>query len=102
MCKQATNVWTDLRYLTLFPKDYGVPQGKSAEYWRKVSRDYGNRYKRVCACDYKWYVITFKDGRRELAYITPNQKYHVLRRGIIPRRWRLTQFAHVKDMRLAF
>ena len=96
----------DLRHFRLFPKRYKTSKGRSRAYWSKVSRAYGNFTKRVASSDYHWYVITYKDGREELAYfrmwyiVIPHKGR--LCRGIIPHYWSVMQFEHTKDIRLAF
>ena len=98
--------WKDVRYLKLFPKRYKTTQGKPSEYWLEVSRNYHNFHKRVDCSGYHWYVITFKDGRKELAYfkvwrvVFPHGGR--LCRGLIPRYWDIRQYEHTKDIRLAF
>lgn len=107
MDNHMDNFLQDIRHFKLFPKRYKTTQGKDADYWRKVSREYGNFKKRVDGTGYHWYVITFKDGRKELAYfkiwrmVIPHGGR--LCRGIIfPRYWGTHQYEHVKDIRLAF
>ena len=97
----------DICYFKLLPKRYKTTQGKDAKYWSRVSREYGNFKKSVDCTDYHWYVITFKDGRKELAYfriwriVIPHGGR--LCRGIIfPRYWSPMQYEHVKEIRLAF
>lgn len=77
MDKQAIKlILRDLRYFTIFPRRYKqVPQDCPAdakervEYFHKVSRAMSNQGKKIrCSC-YHWYVITFKDGHKELAYL---------------------------------
>lgn len=106
-----TQFMQDICYFKLFPKRYKTTQiadRKAREvYWRKVGRAYGNFKKSVDCTDYHWYVITFKDGRKELAYfriwriVIPHGGR--LCRGIIfPRYWSPMQYEHVKEIRLAF
>ena len=99
-------MWKDLKYFKLFPKRYKTTHYGDKDYWHKVSRDYGNFKKRVDYSYYHWYVITFKDGRKELAYfkvwrvVIPHGGR--LCRGLIPRYFGITDYEHVKDIRLAF
>lgn len=104
-------MWKDLRYFRLFPKRYHTTQIEDyktrCEYWSKVSRAYYNFKKRVDCSDYHWYVITYKDGHKELAYfkvwriVIPHGG--TLRRGfLLPRYWTTINHEHVKDIRLAF
>lgn len=111
MDNQSRSRWADLRYLTLFPKRYGTPQGLSADDWHKLNREFGNLRKKMSGTDNRWYVITFKDGRKELSYIKVRSEgiYHndyvrggVLCRGIIPRRWLVTEYANVAGIKIAF
>ena len=99
--------WDDLRYISLFPRRYKPTKGKNEEYWRRVSRAYGNFAKAVDCSATNWYVITFKDGRKELAFFK-------VRRNVIPhggrlcrgcifhRYWSVVQYEHTKSIRLAF
>lgn len=99
--------WNDLRCAKLFPKWYKTSKGQSADYWHGVSRAYGNFKKRVDSSGYHWYIITFKDGRKELAFF--KVWYQVIPHGgrlcrglLFPRYWSVTQYEHTKDIRLAF
>ena len=101
--------WNDLRCFTLFPKRYKTPQGLSAEHWHKVTREYGNMQKRLRQSDMRWRIITYDDGRRELAYLKERSgglltgMTPAIYRGIIfPKMIRIGQFAHIKDIRIAF
>ena len=111
MDNQSRSRWADLRYLTLFPKRYGSPQGLSADEWKVIIKEFSNLHKRMRSTGYRWYVITFKDGRKELSYLKVRTggiyssdyfRGGVLCRGIIPRRWHVTQYAHVESIRVAF
>lgn len=98
--------WKDIRYLK-FPKKYGTTQGKDADYWHKVSRNYYNFEKRVDTCGWHWYVITFKDGRKELAYLKVHRAIiphggRLCRGLIFPRYWGVDQYEHTKEITLAF
>ena len=97
----------DIRHLTLFPKRYELTHYGDENYWHKVSTDLWNFKKRVKSNAYNWYVVTYKDGRQELAYfrvwylIIPRRGR--LCRGILyPRLWGIQRHEHVKDIRLAF
>lgn len=99
--------WKDLRYWRPFARRYKTSQGQSYSHWQTISRDYNNFKKRVDYTDYHWYVITFKDGHKELAYfrvwriIYPREGR--LCRGILfPRYWSPAQYEHTKEIRLAF
>ena len=97
----------DLRHFKLFPKRYKTTTGKSAGYWSHVHRAYGNFKKRVGNSGWHWYVVTYKDGRKELAYfrvwrfVLPHGGR--LCRGLIfPRYWSVRKYEHTKKIELAF
>ena len=102
---EILNRLKDLRYIRI-PRRYKTYKNGSELYWGFVQRSYWNFKKRVDYSGYHWYVITFKDGRKELAYfrvckwVLPRQGR--LCRGLIPRHWAITQYERVKDIRLAF
>jgi len=107
--EQLQHYLADLRCLTLFPKRYDAPQGRTKEYWSAIMRDYSNEQKRLRSTDYRWYIISFDDGRRELAYLKVRAgglltgKYPAIYRGIlIPRMLRYETYAHITKIRLAF
>lgn len=106
---QLQNFFADLRYFTLFPKRYDAPKGQSQEYWRNVTRSYGNMQKRIKWSYFRWYVITYDDGHKELAYIRVlcggifSGLSPALYRGIIiPRMIDYSTFARIKDIKIAF
>ena len=99
----------DLRNFKLFPKRYKTTTGKSAGYWSHVHRAYGNFKKRVGNSGWHWYVGTYKDGRKELAYLRVLQNgifsglASAIYRGIlIPHRISFAQFDAMKNIRVAF
>lgn len=99
----------DLRCLFVLPKRYKTPQGKPLSYWTDVSRRYGNTMKAINGCDYRWYIVSYDDHRRELAYLRVlkdgffSGAYQSIYKGIvIPRRIGYGTFAHITDIRLAF
>ena len=99
--------WNDLRHITLFRRRYETKRGQSRSHWEKVSKDYNNFKKRVDNTDYHWYVITFKDGHKELAYFrvwrVAYPREGRLCRGIIfPHYWSPAQYENTKEIRLAF
>jgi len=109
--EQLKYFFSEVRYFTLFPKRYKttkIAERKAREdYWRKVARDYGNFKKRVDCRDWHWYVVTYKDGRKELAYFKVwrivNPHGGTLRRGFLfPRYWTTREYEHVSKIRLAF
>ena len=98
--------WKDLKYIRLFRKRYKTTHQGDADYWHNVSRAYYNFKKEVDWHYSHWYVITYKDGHQELAYfkvwriVIPHGGR--LCRGLIPRYFGITDYEHVKDIRLAF
>ena len=97
----------DLRHLKLFRKRYKTTHYGDADYWHKVAHDYYNFKKRIDCSDYHWYVVTYKDGRTELAYfkvwrIVIPHGGRLCRGAIIPRYFGITDYEHIKDIRLAF
>ena len=103
-------MWKDIRYFRLFHKRYKTTQiadyKERCEYWDKVSSDYERFKEWVDDSEFHWYVITYKDGRKELAYF---RVWHLvipqggrLCRGLIPRHFWITHYEHIKDIRLAF
>lgn len=110
MTKQdIQNIMADLRYLTLFPRKYRTPRGRAADYWRGVSRSYGNAQKVIETSDYHWRVIEYRDGHRELTYLRVlkggllSGLYPAIYRGlIIPRRIGIATFSQVRDITPAF
>ena len=108
LINKIEHIFADLRYFTLFPRKYDVPEGMGEQYWRSVRRAYGNMEKRIQCCSYHWYVIEFKDGHKELAYLRVLQNgilsglAPAIYRGFIPRRISAKQFPNIKDIRLAF
>jgi len=108
MKDSIVNLLSDLVYLTLSPRRYDTPTGTGDEHWRGVIRRYGNAEKRIqCGCS-PWYVIEYKDGHKELAYLRVLQNgllsglAPAIYRGFIPRRVTLLQFDNVERIRLAF
>lgn len=101
-----TENWTDIRHLKI-PKRYKTTQGKPAEYWSAIARDYYNFKKQVDNSGYHWYVITYKDGRTELAYFKVRRLVFphggTLCRGLLIHRfWDIRKYEHTKSIRLAF
>lgn len=99
----------DLRCLFVLPKRYKTPIGKPLSYWMDVSRRYGNMMKKLDGCDYRWHIISYDDGRRELAYLRVLQDGFfsgacpsIYKGMVIPRRIGYGTFSHIKDIRLAF
>lgn len=97
----------DIRHLKLFPKRYKTTKGLSADEWREVWHRYNNFKKIVDCSDYHWYVITYKDGRKELAYLkvwrlVEPHGGRLCRGMILPMLFSPTQYEHVEDIRIAF
>ena len=99
----------DLRHVTLFPRRYDAPRGRSADWWRGVMRRYAREEKRIESNGHGWYVIEYDDGHLETARlrvlqgglfsgITPA----IYRGAVIPRMMDFGTYAHIKDLRLAF
>lgn len=93
----------------IFHKRYKTPQGKSRAYWQGVMRRYSNTQKELSSTDYRWRIITYDDGRRELAYLKERAgglftgRYPAIYRGIIiPRMIDYGTYAHIKKITLAF
>lgn len=106
---QLMNIFADLRHVKLYRKRYPVPQGKGDDYWRDVMRRYGNLEKELRGRFFRWHVIEYKDGRKELAYLRVLQNgvfsglAPAIYRGIlIPHRVTFPQFDAMKEIRLAF
>ena len=110
MTKQdIKNILDDLRHIAIFPARYKNPRGTGTEYWRGVLRKYCNTEKRICASDFRWYVVEFVDGNKELAYLRVlrdgvfSGKVPAIYRGmIIPRRVDFVTFSNIDRIRLAF
>lgn len=99
----------DIKHLTLFPQRYNAPKGRDEKYWRGVSRSYGNCQKALETSDYRWRMIEYRDGHKELAYLRVlhggilSGMYPAIYRGlIIPRRIGIGTFANIKEITLAF
>ena len=109
--EQIGYILSDLRYLRIFPRRYSK---RAREDWREVSwgevmRRYGNTQKDILNSGIRWRVITYDDGRKELAYLRVLQgglltgAYPAIYRGIIiPRRIDYPTFSHIRNIRLAF
>jgi hypothetical protein len=101
--------WADLRCFTIFGRRYQAAQGQPFAYWDKVRRDYGLMQKRIADSDLRWRIITYDDGREELAYLRVlsggifSGIYPAIYRGIlIPRRVTTETYSRIKSIRLAF
>lgn len=96
----------DLGCLRLFHKRRKIPKDCD---WHIIMRAYGNQLKRIRSTDWRWYVITYHDGGRELMYLKVRQGgilsglYPAIYRGIlIPKMIGYDEYATIKDFRLAF
>lgn len=103
------NILGDLRYFTLIPSRYKNLLGKGADYWSGVMRKYCNQEKKINCSDFRWYVIEYMDGHKELAYLRVlsnglfSGKAPAIYRGmIIPHRIDYVTFSHIDRIRLAF
>ena len=103
----------DIRYLTLFPKRCPAvsPPKDRNELIKAAFRSVGNLWRiknRVDRSAYHWYIVTFKDGHKELTYLKSRYawwgfKGGVLYRGLIfPRRATYRWSDNVDSIRLAF
>ena len=107
MKKLLTIHWQDLRYIRLVHRRYKTTHYGDPDYWHKVALDYNRFKKRVDNTDYRWYVVTYKDGRKELMYfkvwrIVIPHGGRLCRGVIIPRYFDITDYEHIRDIRLAF
>lgn len=117
MFEKMRAILRDLRYFVLFPKRYKKPIEPApedykqwAEYWRGERRRAGNLYKKMaCSCSH-WHVVTYKDGRQELAFfwtIPPGFSCRgsaaTLYRGLLwPRIISAREVRNYKSTRIAF
>ena len=102
---KTTSPWRDILCLRLFRKRYRPPDGMGREYWGLVVRRYGNSMKTIRASANHWRIITYDDGRRELAYMRVGRagRYPALYRGLLfPRMVDYGTFAHILTLELAF
>ena len=109
MKTQIKDLMEDLRHITIFPRRYKSPKGRSAEWWREVMRRYANTEKRIESNYYHWYVIKYDDGHMETARLRVLQgglfsgMTPAIYRGMIfPRMVDFGTYSHIKDLRLAF
>lgn len=99
----------DILHVTLRPRRYATPQGRTDDWWRGVMRRYANTEKRIESSSSKWYVILYDDGRLETARLRvlhggliSGISPAIYRGMLIPRRIGYGTFSHVKDLWLAF
>lgn len=97
----------DLRYLTLFPKKYPVPEGKGDEYWREVRRRRNEMKKVLRGTDCHWHIIEYNDGHKELTYLSCHAwgifGASAIYRGLLfPRIVDFVDFANIKRIYTAF
>lgn len=109
MKSNVKHIIEDLRHLTLFPRRYKAPKGRSGDWWREVMRRYANTEKRIESNYYHWYVIQYDDGHHETARLRVLQgglfsgmTPAIYRGAVIPRMLDFGTYSHIKDMRLAF
>ena len=106
---EIRNFLSDIKYLTLFPKRYRIPQGKGAQYWRDNGFKYGCMMKKIDGSVYRWRVIEYDDGHKELAYLRVlcngvfSGGFPAIYRGrIIPHLLTRGTFSRIKKIRIAF
>ena len=99
----------DLRHFTLFHRRVRVAPKLGEDGWRSELRRYGNAMKRILSSDYRWYVLEFKDGRKELAYLRVLQggllsglSPAIYRGIIIPHMIDYVTWSSIDRIRLAF
>lgn len=102
------NILSSLRCARLFPRRYDTPQGLKMDYWGEVLREYGNMEKYILGHSSHWFIVEYKDGNKELAYLRVlkggmlSGKYPAIYRGFIPRMVIYGTFCHYKSVRPAF
>ena len=99
----------DLLRFKPFRKRYETERGRDSGYWSGVARRYSSALALVESLPWRWYVIAYRDGREELAYLRvlngglfTGKRPAIYRGAIIPHRICLGTFAHVKELRIAF
>jgi len=109
MKNELRNIFSDLRYFTLRPRRIRIAPRLGEDGWREELRRYGNAEKRILSSDFRWYVLEFKDGKKELAYLRVLQggllsglSPAIYRGCIIPRRIDYVTFSGIGRIRLAF
>lgn len=107
--QEFKNMLADLRYLTIFPRKYRASGVRPADYWNTVVKEYKNTEKLLESSDFRWRVLEFKDGHKELAYLRVLQggllsgQASAIYRGLVfPRRVDYPTFAEIDLIRLAF
>ena len=107
--KAFENISKDIRYLTLFPRSYETPKGRSRCFWGGVDRRYANEMKRLRGSLGHWRVIEYDDGNKELAYLRVLEggvfsgAYPAIYRGpFFPHRIGYGTFAHIRQIHIAF
>lgn len=97
----------DLRRLAVFPRRCAPPKGATSERWIEAARRYNNEMKKMENSDFRWRVIEYHDGRKELAYLRVRRSgvggRPAIYRGLVfPRRMERWAFFFVKRIRVAF
>jgi hypothetical protein len=98
MFKRFRIIRADLRFFVLFPKRHPVPKGLPAEQWHAMAREQARLCQTIRNTDLRWRVITFKDGSKELSYLTTRDGG--VYRGLVFRR--PLQYWDVTSIRAAF
>lgn len=105
--EELTSFLQDIRHLALVPRRYEKPPNWVS--WGNVQRKYGNAKKMLLSSDYRWRIITYDDGSKELAYLRVlkdgifSGMYPAIYRGaIIPRMLDIVTFSHIRCIELAF
>ena len=106
--KDLDHIFSDLRHLTLFPRRYPTPQGKGHDFWAGVVRRYHNAEKEIEDAGSPWFVIEWRDGGQELAFLRVlkggffSGRYPAIYRGFLPRRLSYSDFSRIEAIRAAF
>jgi len=99
---------SDLRHFTLFPRRYPALRGMGHDFWAGVVRRYRNAEKEIADADSPWFVIEWRDGGQELAFLRVlkggflSGRYPAIYRGFWPRRLSYSDFSRIEAIRAAF
>ena len=101
--------FADLRYLTLFPRRYEARPGMTHADWKDLRAHYAGDMKKLANTHYRWRVITYDDGHKELVYLRVlrggivSGGYPGIYRGIIiPRLVKYATYSRMVESRIAF
>ena len=104
-------IMADLRCFVFFGRRCRAPLPAFAtkqakiDYWHTISRRYGNTIKRLTTSGYRWRILTFKDGHKELAYLSVRKwglAPAIFRGLVIPRMVGYIQFSNIQSIKTAF